>query len=251
MNLPSANFQAWRTVKIPSAGRRGFTLIELMVALMIFSMVVACIYATLMLIMKSAQVGQSVSEKAQRQRIVMGTIEDALMCVQSFQSSQRYYSFNVTNGSNPSLSFAAYLPDGFPRSRKFQNIKVRRLQFSLEPGDNQRNNLVLRQNPILMDLDDDEAKYPLVLAKNVKAFSIECWDTNQVAWDTEWVSTNTLPPMVRIGIILGDDNANNSYNNYDNAQDQVISRAFSLPSTMMPTIVQMGGAANPFGGAPH
>ena len=61
---------------------------------------------------------------------------------------------------------------------------------------------MLRQNPILMDMDPVEQSTPLVLARNVKDFTIECWDTNALDWATEWISTNSIPPAVRVTLTL-------------------------------------------------
>ena len=89
----------------------------------------------------------------------------------------------LENGSQPVLSFTARVPDVFPRNGKFINpntgkdFNLRRLTYTLVPAINGEKNLVLRQNPVLMDLDEDELKYPLVLAQNVQKFSVECWDT--------------------------------------------------------------------------
>ena len=78
--------------------RRAFTLIEMMVAIAIFSMVIAAIYSTWAAIMRSTQVAQDVAAQAQRQRITLRTIEDSLMAIESFQGSPQYYSFIVENG---------------------------------------------------------------------------------------------------------------------------------------------------------
>jgi prepilin-type N-terminal cleavage/methylation domain-containing protein len=228
--------------------RHAFTLIEIMVSIVIFSLVIASIYATWMLIMRASQVGQTAAARAQRQRIVMGAIENSLMCVQSFQASQKYYTFIVANGDAPMLSFAACLPNVFPRSGKFINeyegrdFNLRRVTFTLEPGTDRQNNLVLRQNPILMDMDDDEQKNPLILARDVKTFAVECWDTNQLEWVTEWDNTNAIPPMVRVSLVLGGDDAagGNASASSDADSQRTIIRAFSLPSSTMPAAVQMG-----------
>jgi prepilin-type N-terminal cleavage/methylation domain-containing protein len=226
--------------------RRAFTLIEIMVSIVIFSLVIAAICATLMLIIRATTVGQAAAARAQRQRVVMDTLENSLMCIQSFQASPQYYSFIAQGGEQPLLSFVARLPAVFPRNSKFINLEegrdfnLRRVTFTLEPGPDRQNNLVLRQKPLLMDMDETEQKNPLVLAQDVKTFSIECWDTNQLDWIKEWDNTNALPPMVRIGLVLGNGDNNND-NNSDADSQRVIVRAFSLPSTMMPTVVQMGG----------
>ncbi len=72
----------------PRSSRCAFTLIEIMVAILIFSIVLAAIYSTWAAIMKASQVAQDVAAQAQRQRITVRTIEDSLMAVQSFQAAE-------------------------------------------------------------------------------------------------------------------------------------------------------------------
>ena len=219
--------------------RRAFTLIEIMLALMIFSMVIAAIYSTWMMVMRATKTGQDAAARAQRQRVALRTIEDGLMGIQSFQASQQYYSFIVAGGSSSLLSFAARVPDIFPRNGKFfdpltgRDFSLRRLTYLLEPGTGEQKNLVLRQNPVLMDLDQDEQQYPLVLAKNVRKFIVECWDTNQLDWTKDWVDTNAIPKLLRVQLVLGG-------NTSADAPDVSVSRLLSLPSEMMPAMIQNG-----------
>jgi type II secretion system protein J len=230
-----------------------FTLIEIMVAMAIFAMLIAAVYSTWMVILKSKQVADAAGARAQRERIAIRTLEDSLTCIQSFQASMGYYMFNVTNGDQPALSFVARLPDIFPRSGKFDS-NLRRLTFSVEPGADSERDLVLRQNPILMEQDADEQQIPLVLARNVKDFVIECWDTNALDWVDGWDSTNSLPPMVRVTLTLALDNKNDKY---DSAAPVIaITREIAMPSSTLPQIAQTGSpngggaVANPaIGGA--
>jgi type II secretion system protein J len=248
MKLLIFNFQS---PIAPGARRRknwqfGFTLIEIMVAIAIFSMVLAAIYSTWAAIMRSTQVAQDVAAQAQRQRITLRTIEDSLMAVQSFQASPQYYSFIVVNEETPELSFTARVPEIFPRNGKFINpntgrdFNLRRLTYSLEAGDRGQKNLVLRQNPVLMDLDQDEQQFPLVLARNVRAFEVDCWDTNKLKWATEWLDTNSLPPLLRVKLVLGGNTGAGAA-----APDFSVARGFSLPSQTMPSAVQNGAVGGP------
>jgi prepilin-type N-terminal cleavage/methylation domain-containing protein len=235
-------------MKFPRPLRRAFTLIEIMVAIAIFSLVLAAIYSVWGAIMRSTQVAQDVAAQAQRQRITLRTIEDSLMAIQSFQASPQYYSFIVENGDTPTLSFTARVPEIFPRNGKFfdpntgRNFNLRRLAYSLEAGDGNQKNLVLRQNPVLMDLDADEQQFPLVLARNVRKFEVDCWDTNKLDWVTEWDDTNSIPPLLRVKLVLGGNTAAGA-----SAPDFSVARVYSLPSQTMPAAVQngaVGGAAN-------
>jgi prepilin-type N-terminal cleavage/methylation domain-containing protein len=218
--------------------RRGFTLIEIMLALGIFTLLMAALYSTWILVVRATLVGKRVSAQRQRERITMRTIEDSLTCIQSHQASIYYYLFDVQNGDQPLLSFTAYLPDSFPRSGEFLNdnpdgvamdYHLRRLTFSIQsdPGSGERD-LVLRQNPILMDMPAAEISTPLVLARNVSDFLIECWDTNADQWATEWDATNVIPPLVRVTL---------GFNSQAGAK-QLITREISFPSTTMPAAVQ-------------
>lgn len=217
--------------KTDSESTRAFTLIEIMVSIVIFALIIAAIYSTWVLILRSSQVGQSAAARAQRQRIAVRTIEDSLTCIQSVQASMQYYSFGVTNGDQPSLSFVARVPDVFPRNGKFGDFNLRRLTFAVEPGADFVKNLVLRQNPILMDMDSDEQADPLILARDVKDFTTECWDTNTMAWDTEWDDTNSIPPLVRVTLTL---------NGAANNSSLTIQREIAMPSETLPSIAQTG-----------
>jgi len=224
---------------------KGFTLIEIMVALAIFSILVAAVYSTWVLILKSSQVGQEAAAQVQRQRIAIRTIEDSLTCIQSFQASIQYYSFIVQNGDQPELSFVARVPDIFPRNGRFDS-NLRRLTFTVEPdADSGGKDLMLRQNEILKDMDADEQVAPLVLARNVKNFLIECGTNGVDDWTVEWDATNSIPPMVRVTLTLGGNATGNS------GPTLVITREIAVPSITLPTAVQMprlGGGGGGGGG---
>ena len=251
---PRGGGQRLRTGLRGAKSRRAFTLIEIMIAIAIFSMVLAAIYSTWASIMRATQVAQDVAGQAQRQRITLRTIEDSLMAVQSYQASPQYYCFIVENEEAPVLSFTARVPELFPRNGKFINpntgrdFNLRRLTYTLEAGQNGEKDLVLRQNPVLMDLDQDEKQYPLVLARNVRKFFIECWDTNKLDWSKEWLDTNSIPKLLRVNLVMGGNTAAGA-----SAPDVAVARLFSLPSQTMPAGVQNGTVGPSVGGInpPH
>ena len=220
--------------------RFAFTLVEILLALGIFAILIAALYSTWILVVRATIVGKKAAAQLQRERITMRTIEDSLTCIQSHQASINYYLFNIQNGDQPLLSFTALVPDTFPRSGEFKeptpdgvpmDYSLRRLTFSLQqdPNQNEQKDLVLRQNPVLMDLSPAEVNMPLVLAKNVSDFLVECWNTNTATWDTEWDATNMLPPLVRVMVAFGDKNSGGG---------QVLTRMISFPASTMPTAVQ-------------
>jgi hypothetical protein len=152
----------------------------------------------------------------------------------------QYYAFNVTNSDQPALSFVARVPDVFPRNGRYDS-NLRRLTFTVEPVSSVEKDLLLRQNPILMDVDPAEQDTPLVLARNVKDFVVECWDTNAMDWTTEWDSTNSLPLLVRVTLTFG----GNQIGLGNAAPTTVVVREIAVPSGTLPAAAQTGG---PFGG---
>lgn len=226
-----------------------FTLLELMLAIAIFSLVMAAIYSSWMLILRATKVGQEAAAEAQRRRVAVRTIESALMCVQSFQATQQYYTFIVQNGDEPLLSFTSRLPDDFPRNGRFGDFNMRRVTFTVEAGPDSEKDLVLRQNPILMDMDKDEQEHPLVLARHVKSFAAECWDPTQSDWSDKWDNTNQIPTMVRFTLVLG----GNPLNNFgDTSPALAVTRVVAIPSVMVPAAVQSQSPGGGFHGlGPH
>ncbi|MGD0259892.1 MAG: prepilin-type N-terminal cleavage/methylation domain-containing protein [Verrucomicrobiota bacterium] len=212
----------------PLTLRSGFTLVEIMVAIGIFSMVLAAIYSSWTAILRASKTGLEAAASAQRARITVRVLEDSLGSAQSFQQNLSYYAFLTENGSdNATLSFVARLSKSFPRSGKFGDLDVRRLTFSVEGAPDGGSQLVLRQNPLVMEMDIDEKEHPIVLAKNVKGFEMLFWaeDKNPPDWVDEWKEqkTNQLPRLVMITLKLAD-------NPHSSQITEEITRIINLPA---------------------
>ena len=208
---------------------RGFTIIEIMVAMSILALIVAAVYSSWMAIVRGSKTGLEAAAAVQRSRIAVQTLDQALTSARSFAADIQYYGFLAENGAGAWLSFVAKLPESFPRSGRFGDYDVRRVTFSLEAGPDSDKQLVLRQNPLLMDMDIDEQEHPIVLAKNVKAFEMLFWDAHSGDWTDEWTQTNQLPQLMAITLRLGGKN-----NDTRQAEREVI-RIISLPSvTVLP-----------------
>lgn len=207
-----------RRARILDRGRRGprgrgrgaFTLIEVMLALGLLMMVLSVIYSTWMAILRSKVAADKAAMNAQRSRIAMRAIEDALQGVQVFQMNQPYYAFIAdTTGEYAFLSVASRLPASFPGSGLFGDQSLRRVSFQIEPGSNSVPQLVMRQYPLLLATNAIDQDYPIVLATEVTDFAFEFWDARRGEWLTDWLYTNQLPPVVRflLGVGQRGDNA--------------------------------------------
>jgi type II secretion system protein J len=214
--------------------RFAFTLIEIMLAMAIFAIALAAIYAIWSLIIHGSKTGIEAAARAQRERIAVRTIEETLGSVRSFAADLDHYSFVLENGPQATLSFVARLPASFPRGGKFGDFDVRRVMFSLENLPDGKRALTLRQWPVLMDIDQDEQEHPLVLAKNVKDFIIEAWDARQEDWIDTWEQTNQIPALLKVSLTFnapGDDPYAKPI--------EAVTRVMALPSVTVPPTWQI------------
>jgi general secretion pathway protein J len=215
---------------------RGFTIIEIMIAMTIFGMIVVAIFSTWSALAHGSVAGNRAAAKVQRSRIALQWLEDSLGSARSFVADVQYYTFDAENGSEAYLSFVSKLPPSFPRNGRWPGSDVRRVTFSVESGDNYSKRLVLRQAPVLMDMDEEEQNYPIVLANDVKKFEMEFWDKQKGDWLDEWTQTNQIPQMVKFTMQLGGD-------------DSEITRVVSLASVAVQSTWQIPGSTLGGGGA--
>jgi len=238
-----------RRFHAPQLPRRSpaFTLVEILIAIGILGLVLTAIFSTWTAILRASKVGLETAAAVQRTRIAIHTIEDALVCAQSFGANLPYYAFVSENGNEAYLSFVARLPKSFPRSGRFGEFDVRRLEFAIVSRSDSGRQLIMRQKPVLLgketlEWDEDEKNYPLVLAKYVSQFQVECWDKDKKEWVDEWKDnkTNQIPSLVRISLKLAD-SANSAL------PQEEITRIVSLPAVTVqpPWQVPQGGPAVP------
>jgi general secretion pathway protein J len=224
---------------------RGFTLVELMMAMAIFALVLSAIYATWLAIIRGSEAGLKATAEVQRERMTMHTIEEALSAAHLFQLDWTNYAFIAENGSDSRLSFVARLPKSFPRGGRFGDFDFRRVEFAVEGGSDSQRKLVLRQCPILMEMDQDEKEHPLVLAKHVKDLELAFWDTRANDWTDTWTQSNQMPKMVRVTLRL-----ENPGHNYGTTKDE-FTRVVALPSVAVAVNWQRGAPGGPGPGNPN
>ena len=219
-----------------TARRRAFTLVEIMIAVTIFTMVMIAIYTSWSAILRGKRIGQDAAAEAQRSRVAVRALENSLMSLQMFLANIKYDYFSAdTSGDFATLSFVAHLAKSFPRSGDFGDQVVRRLTFTVEPGTNSENVLLLRQNPILFQTSADEEENPLVLARNVREFTLEFWGPRSKDWEPEWLYTNQLPKLIKFTLGFGRPNQRVL------KPEDVITRVVSLAAIPVPLGAQTAG----------
>jgi type II secretion system protein J len=178
-----------------------FTMIEVLLAISIFSMVMVAIYSSWSAIMRGSVIGGKAAAEVQRTRITMQAINQALGSAVIYADNAKYYSFFADTGKDYAwLSFVARLPESFPGSGLFQGQEVRRVIFEV----NSDGTLLLKQKALLESLEPGQEPYTIKLAPKVSIFAMQFFDARKNDWVPEWMFTNQLPRMVRIAIGFGE-----------------------------------------------
>lgn len=181
-------------------GRRktAFTMVEVLLAIGIFSFVIIAIYSSWTAIMRSTRVGHAAAAEVQRTRVAIRSLEESLGAAVMYADNPRYYGFYAdTAGEFAYLSFVARLPESFPGSGLFPGQPLRRVTFTVDSA----KNLLLMQSTLL---DVSPQPYTIQLAPKTAVFAAEFFNQRMNEWLPEWIATNAMPNMVRVAIDFGD-----------------------------------------------
>ncbi|HWF19191.1 MAG TPA: hypothetical protein VG754_07985 [Verrucomicrobiae bacterium] len=203
-----------------------FTLLEILVAISLFTLVLISIFQCWKLIANGSRIGLEAAGSAQRARTGILTIQEALQTAQMSLGSLQYYTFEAdTSGKFAALAFTARLPDSFPGSSLFGDSSTRRITFQVERDKDNKNNLVMTQWPLLVAITKDATPYPIVLARDVSVFNVEFWSDKEKDWVTEFLETNQIPKMMRVALGVG-------YSAHDfNRPQQLVTRVVAPASS--------------------
>ncbi len=183
--------------------RKAFTMVEVLLAVGIFSMVMVSIYSTWSAVLRASRVGLQKADEVQRSRILLRSLEESLSSAMLYVENAKYYAFFAENSKKGAfLSFVARLPESFPGSGVFEGQPVRRVTFSGQNG-----SLVMQQSLLLEDAKGKGDPYTIILAPSYHTFDMEFFDTQKGEWVADWYYTNQLPRMVRVALGFGEKNA--------------------------------------------
>lgn len=216
---------------------KAFTILEIMIAIFIFSLILTAIYSIWWAILKGSILGLETAASVQRSRVAVRALEDAFLTSAMYKGNIKYYYFLAdTAGEMAEVSMASRLPDSFPGVGRYGDQVVRRVSFKVERTPN-GNVLRMAQVPILQDVDQNPP-YTLTLAKDVTLFKLSFYDLMQGQWLDEWTDTNQMPRMVKIQLGMG------KMPNSNEPQDSV-TRLISIPAAAASGHLQGAGPPMP------
>jgi prepilin-type N-terminal cleavage/methylation domain-containing protein len=217
----------------------GFTLMEILLAVAILSIVITAVYNTWNAALTAWRRGTDASEVFQRQRVVMDVLTELTQSAVFFTASAPLYTVVGTKnpGLGDSVSFVT-ASDAFLPPSESSDAGMRRVTISVEEDQYRRTYLAIVNQPALRP--DDTSAEPLqahVVSMDVSGFFVRYLDPRDGTWSEKWDETTVPPLAMEYTVVFGHQG--------DRLPPVVVTRAVDIPVALF--IAQgtgMGGAEN-------
>jgi len=185
--------------------RAGFTLLEILVAVAILSIVVAALYGTWSAALNGWRRGTDASEVFQRQRVVMEALKELTQSAVFFSASADLYT--IIGAKNPGLGDSVTFvtaSDAFLPPSEATDAGMRRVTISLEQDQYRRTYLAIVNQPALRP-DDQSAEPPQahVISMDVSGFYVRYRDPRSGDWDETWEEAALPPSAIEYTVVFG------------------------------------------------
>ena len=209
--------------------RGGFTLVEVLLAITILSLVVASVYAAWSATLTAWRRGCDASEAFQRERIVMDILTELAQSVVYYGSSPDLYA--ITGTSNPNwgdtVTFVTASDVALPPSEAI-DAGMRRVTISMEQDDYGRKYLALVNAPAVsvdqsntVSVTSATVLQAHVLSMDVSGFSVRYLDPRDGNWYDKWEDGSMIPSAMEFTVVFSQQDAK--------APPVVVTRAVDLP----------------------
>jgi prepilin-type N-terminal cleavage/methylation domain-containing protein len=207
----------------PNSKRAAFTLVEILAALAILSLVITGVYALWSGSLRGWRRGSEATEVFQRQRVVMEALTQLAQSAVYFATSPNLYAvIGVKNpGLGSSVSFVT-ASDGFLPSSEANDLGMRRVIISLEQDEYRRTYLAIVNQPALSVSDDSKQELQAhVISMDVSGFFVRYLDPRDGAWYDKWEDVNVIPSAIEFTVVFGQPG--------DHIPPVTVTRAIDLP----------------------
>ena len=181
---------------------RGFTLIEILVAMAVLVTVMAIIVSAFSAVMNGWDRGRRTLDGLRRGEYVMEQVVDALHSAMASGAAKKAgaYRFEVDNGPVGSLSWVTTSSALLPPHSWLENVP-HRLALSVEPLANGELALMARAWPYLADTNLVDLT-PGFIAPAICGLACQVYNYDTQLWDEEWTTSNSLPAQVQITLYV-------------------------------------------------
>jgi len=201
------------------ASRGGFTLLEVMLALGIVTIMASLVYASFSPTYQAKEIVEKQAEHYHGLRLAMNRLtRDISMAFISDRFDAKRFRERPTHfvGERDSLRFTTLAHERLYEDAKEGDQAVVEYRVDRDPDNPRIDSLIRRSNPVIDDRPEDGG-YETVLAADVDSIEFQYWDVKKTDWVNDWDTTDReysthLPERVRITITAkGDDGKPRKY----------------------------------------
>ena len=184
----------------------GFTLLELMVAVVLLVTAMTMIVGTFTAVIKAWRRGDELLQELHHGDFVLDQLVSGLRSAAFFSSAPDKYGFHLEDQSsgpydNDIISWVtsgtAFMPKDSPLTKGMHRIEV-----TVESNDDGEPAVAIRAYPHLADEEDIEEAEPWFVSTEVKGLNCRVYNLEEEDWMDEWEFTNSLPRLVEITVYL-------------------------------------------------
>ena len=193
----SSNFPTFRLIA-------AFTLLEVMLAVTILGLVISAITATWHAGLNGWKRSAGVSDSFQRERIVMGTLEDLTKSIIFAPAKDTLYdiSFEHDQQTGDSVSFVTGSDMLLPPS-EIMAAGLRRVTIALQRDQYNRSYLGIANAPALQPDEGAPDAVWHVLSADVCGFGVRFRNPRDGSWVDKWDESNLLPGAIEYTVGFG------------------------------------------------
>jgi prepilin-type N-terminal cleavage/methylation domain-containing protein len=204
---------------------RGFTLVEVLLAVTILALVITAVYSTWSAALTGWKRGSAVADAFQRQRIVMETLNELANSAVFFAGNVNLYQITGQHdeSAGDTVSFVTASDVLLPPSEQSM-LGMRRVTVGMDRDQHGVPYLAIINTHVLTDEQGAAQAQRHVLSAEVNGFSVRYRDARDGTWREEWTEVNTVPGALEFTVSFFDPTGN--------APTIVVTRAVELPAAV-------------------
>jgi len=186
--------------------RRGFTLLEVLLSVLILGMISLMIFGSFRSITESIMATEQAMESLHHGEIVLEQLVSSLRSAAFYETTPGAYTFRHEKGvgtpPNDMLSWVsgtmAFLPPRYPTRQG-----LNRIFLSIEEIDGKRG-LAVSAYPHLTDPEDAfvDKVAPWMISSRVLGLQARFYNLTTNTWEEEWLDERQIPPFIEITLFL-------------------------------------------------
>lgn len=197
------------TPRLKTADRRGFTMLEVMVSIVILAIAMSIAFEVFSATIRGWKRGTEVVDGIKHGDFAMNQLVSALNSTIYFYNPRKVYAFKVEKDNTlgqPSdmISFVtasgAFMPFDSPFAKG-----PHRLKLFVDTDDNGDPALFALPMPAVANDEDFEDEYttdPLLVSREICGLEILFWDKDAEDWTEEWDAENSIPERVQVTLYV-------------------------------------------------